>query len=310
MKANLLPLLFLFLLEPATAQNVVREVRTAIARDDFAGAEVLVRRYRAEKGDTPEALAALSWLGRGALEAKKTDEAEVHAAEVLRVGESLLKSRALDTDRYLPVALGAAIETQAQVMAARGERSGAVEFLNRALDRYRGTSIRTRIQKNIHLLSLEGKSAPPLETAVWLGPKPESFDQLKGRPVLLFFWAHWCGDCKGQAPVLARLIKEYGPRGLALVGPTQRYGYVARGMEVTPEVELNYIDDVRRRFYAELSEMPVPVGEESFRNYGASTTPTLVLLDRHGIVRLYHPGEMSYQELAPKVEAIVGKPSS
>jgi thiol-disulfide isomerase/thioredoxin len=310
MKANFLPLLCLFLLEPASAQNIVREVRTAIARDDFAGAEGLVRKYRAEKGDTPEALAALSWLGRGALEAKKTGEAEVHAAEVLRVGESLLKSRALDADRYLPVALGAAIEVQARVMAARGARSGAVEFLNRALAKYRGTSIRTRIQKNIHLLSLEGTAAPPLETAVWLGPKPESFDQLKGRPVLLFFWAHWCGDCKGQAPVLARLIKEYGPRGLALVGPTQRYGYVARGTEATPEAELNYIDDVRRRFYAELAEMPVPVSEETFRNYGASTTPTLVLLDRQGIVRLYHPGEMSYEELAPKVEAVVGKPPS
>jgi thioredoxin-related protein len=105
-------------------------------------------------------------------------------------------------------------------------------------------------------------------------------------------------------------MKEYGPRGLALVGPTQRYGYVARGMEAAPEVELNYIDEVRRRFYAELSEMPVPVSEESFRNYGASTTPTLVLLDRHGIVRLYHPGEMSYEELALKVEAVVGKPPS
>ena len=42
---------------------------------------------------------------------------------------------------------------------------------------------------------------------------------------------------------------------------------------------------------------PAPVSEENFRNYGASTTPTLVLIDRAGIVRLYHPGAMTYEEL-------------
>jgi hypothetical protein len=42
-----------------------------------------------------------------------------------------------------------------------------------------------------------------------------------------------------------------------------------------------------------------------FRNYGVSTTPTIVLIDRRGIVRLYHPGAMTYDELAPRVERIV-----
>jgi hypothetical protein len=47
--------------------------------------------------------------------------------------------------------------------------------------------------------------------------------------------------------------------------------------------------------------MSVPVSEETFANYGSSTTPTMVLVDREGVVRLYHPGEMTYAELAPKV---------
>jgi thioredoxin-related protein len=48
--------------------------------------------------------------------------------------------------------------------------------------------------------------------------------------------------------------------------------------------------------------MTVPVGEENFRAWGASTTPTVVVIDRSGIVRLYHPGEMSYEELLPAVK--------
>jgi len=42
-----------------------------------------------------------------------------------------------------------------------------------------------------------------------------------GKPKLLFFWAHWCGDCRAEASILARLKKEYGPKGL--VRP-QKYG--------------------------------------------------------------------------------------
>jgi thiol-disulfide isomerase/thioredoxin len=132
----------------------------------------------------------------------------------------------------------------------------------------------------------------------WLGTPPLPLTALRGRPVLLLFWAHWCPDCKAQIPALVRIEAEYGRRGLVLIGPTQHYGYVARGQEAAPDVELRYIDEVRRESYAPLGNMPVPVSEENFKRYGASTVPTLVLIDRQGIVRLYHPGPMRYDDLA------------
>lgn len=51
----------------------------------------------------------------------------------------------------------------------------------------------------------------------------------------------------------------------------------------------------------------MPVSEENFKMYGASTMPTLVLIDRQGLVRLYHPGAMSYEELAARVEVVIGR---
>ena len=69
----------------------------------------------------------------------------------------------LDDDPWLPTAAGAAIEVHAQVMAARGERTEAVEYLREQLKRYAGTSLSERIGKNINLLSMEGKPAPALE---------------------------------------------------------------------------------------------------------------------------------------------------
>jgi thiol-disulfide isomerase/thioredoxin len=167
--------------------------------------------------------------------------------------------------------------------------------------------MRARIQKNLHLLSLTGQAAPQLEVKEYLGDaRPVALAELKGKVVLLFFWAHWCGECKQTAPVLERLQREYGGRGLVIVGPTQRYGYVAGGREASREEETRYIAEVRRNFYGAL-EMSVPVSEENFAAWGCSTTPTLALLDRAGRVRMYHPGKMSYEELRAGVGAAVGR---
>ena len=302
-----LPVAVALLACPAPAQTLVREVRSAIAGNDLPKAEAQIAQYQAAKGVTAEMLEALSWLGRGALAAGQLDRAEAYAARTQDLAIEMLKTRSLDADGNLPIALGAAIEVLAQTAAARGERSTAIGFLNRELRTYWATSIRTRIQKNINLLTLEGQPAPALENREWLGPKSVSLSELKGRPVLLFFWAHWCADCKAQAPILARLLREYGPRGLVIVGPTQRYGYTVSGKDATPAEELKYIGEVLARSYADLSGMSVPVSEESLKNYGSSTTPTLVLIGRDGIVRLYHPGRMSYEDLAPKVAAAVGR---
>jgi thioredoxin-related protein len=71
---------------------------------------------------------------------------------------------------------------------------------------------------------------------------------------------------------------------------------------------LQYIEQIRQRFYPAVVDAPAAVSEESFRNYGVSTTPTLAMVDRHGIVRLYHPGAMTQAELRSTVEAVLKMP--
>ncbi len=290
--------------------DVIKDVRTALAENNFARADLYVQEYRTAKGVTPEMLEAFSWLGRGALAGNRLDQAEALAKEAQRLSLAELKKRPLDAEPHLPIALGAAIEVQAQVMNERGQRNDAVAFLRKELALYRTTSIRARLQKNINLLSLEGKVAPPLERREFLGSKPAPLSALKGSPILLFFWAHWCPDCKNEVAILAQVEKEYAARQLAIVAPTQRYGYVARGEEAGPAEELKYIDQIRHQFYGDLINIPVPVSEENFKNYGASTTPTLVLIDRQGIVRLYHPGAMTLEELRAALNKLDSKPNS
>jgi|SRR5579871_650820 len=284
--------------------QVIGDVRDAVDARDFSRAGRYIQAARARSGVTPDWLEALSWLARGELEAGQLSAADRDAEETRKLALEALARRKMDAERHLPIALGAAIEVHAQVLAAQGERAAALAFLREQLAAYRTTSIAARIQKNINLLRMEGKPAPPLEETEWLGAKPPSLAELKGRPVLLFFWAHWCGDCKAEVHELARITEDFKSTGLALIGPTQHYGYVAGGEDAPRDLETRYIDMVRRQYYAPLTSMSVPVSERNFINYGASTTPTLVLIDRQGIVRLYHPGAMLYSQLAAKLTEI------
>src|SRR5271165_5199055 len=296
-------LILILLVTPAWA-GIVENVRTALAQNNFSAAEAQLNSYRAVNSITPEYIEAYSWLGRAALDAHEYDQAAAYAKQTNAFVVEKLKQRPLDAEPHLPIALGAAIEVESQTLAARGQRAQAIAVLQTALRTYGSTSIRARLQKNLNLLSFVGKPAPALREEQFLGSKAPALAQLKGSPVLLFFWAHWCGDCKAEAPIITQLRTEFSPKGLTVLGPTRLYGYTAQVENASASDELAYIDAVRHRFYAGLLDMPVPISKYNFDVYGASTTPTLVLLDRTGKVAMYHPGALPYDELKAEIEKV------
>src|SRR3954470_2943269 len=300
----------LMLGQTARPVTLVSEVRAALAAHDLARAESIVAKRRAEQGNTAEVLEAASWLGRGALAEKQFDRAEQYAVDVQKQIVTALAGRPVDVDSKFATALGATIEVQGQAAAARGARSEAVMYLQRELEKYKTTSLVKRIQKNINLLTMEGQPAPALDRSENLGPQPPSAQDLKGKVVLLFFWAHWCPDCKAEAPVLAKLLAKYQSQGLTIIAPTQRYGYVAGGKTASPDEELRYIAQVRDTVYSFLKDMPVPVSVANHERYGVSTTPTNVIVDRQGNVRLYQPGQMTEAELEAKLAPLLAQTTS
>ena len=304
----LLRILLASLLLTASAwAGVVDDVRLALARNNFSAAESVLNSYRSQQGVNPEYLEAYSWMARVALDQGQYDQASAYAKQTKSFVLEQLKQRSLDSDPHLPIALGAALEVQSQALAARGQRTQAVALLQSALRTYGNTSIHDRLQKNLNLLSLEGRPAPPLKSDEFLGAKLPMPAQLKGSPVLLFFWAHWCSDCKAEAPIITQLRSEFSGQGLQVIGPTRLYGYTAQIEHASASEELGYIDAVRHRFYAGLLDMPVPISRYNFDTYGASTTPTLVLLDRTGRVAMYHPGALPYAELRAEIEKVVAR---
>ena len=293
-------------LQAATVPVIVNQVHAAVAAGDLQVARQELTLYRKARGASPEYIEALSWVGRGELAAKHYGLAEENAAEVRALSLKALAGRKPDADASLSMALGASIEVQAQAAAQQGRRDQAVAFLRQEVARWHESSIRARIQKNLNLLTLEGKAAPALEVrSAVTATKLKTLAEHRGHPVLLFFWAHWCSDCKQEIGVIEQLQRKYAKRGFEVVAPTQHYGYVAGGQDADVATETAYIRNVFGSYYAGLGAVETPLSEENFARYGVSTTPTLVLVDGAGTVRLYNPGNLSYEKLAAKIEPLL-----
>jgi thiol-disulfide isomerase/thioredoxin len=284
---------FFPLLASPLSAAVIPELRNKLSAGDLTSAEAIVDEYYRANGANSEYAAAVSWLARGAWTLNNTDAASRYLAQTKSLTAGLLKTTTVADDTFLSTAIGAAIEVEAKMLAAQGQRDKAIALLESQLAQWKIWSLRARIQKNINLLTLVGKPAPAMDPSD------------AGKPVLLFLWAHWCGDCKAQAAAVARIKQRYLARGLIVRAPTRHYGSVPNIDPATPEQEDREIERIWKESYAALADTPHPTSEAVMSRYGVSSTPTLVLIDRQGIVRMYNPYRMSEDALARQIEPVL-----
>ena len=107
----------------AYAADLVVDVSAVAARGDYAKASSYIHAFESHHGRTPESILALSVLGRTALAQKKYDLADRYAQDAYQEAQKELTKRALDSEPKLPLALGASLEVQSQVLASRGQRT-------------------------------------------------------------------------------------------------------------------------------------------------------------------------------------------
>lgn len=294
--AVILSLVSLLSAQAAAAADLVRLVRMKLSAGDLATGIALVEDYRRASGVDEEYLNAVGWLARGAVMLDRPDLAAIYVAE--------LRKEIPQEKPALVVPYGAAIEVESQLVSAREGRGPALRYLGGELEGAKDPALRSRIRKNMNLLSLEGEAAPPIAMSDSIGAPPAPY---AGKPTLLFLWAHWCGDCRAQHDVLARIWQKYRSQGLVLIAPTRTYGTVAE-KPATSEEEKAQIATVWSEGYPGLSGVTVPIDTETMVRYGASATPTFVLIDRKGIVQLYAPTRLSEAELSRRIETVLAAP--
>lgn len=144
--------------------------------------------------------------------------------------------------------------------------------------------------------SIAAKGTPPeIIGNEWIDQSPVKLADLRGKVVLLDFWAHWCGPCRVTLPNLSRWHETYKDKGLVILGLTEYYGH-GEGRQMTPVQELAYLREFKKR-----NRLPYGVvvdeSDENSYNYGVNSIPMSFLIDRKGRLRYISPGA-SDEEIA------------
>lgn len=134
-----------------------------------------------------------------------------------------------------------------------------------------------------------GEPAPPWTEPSLPGPSL-SLSGLRGKPVYLNFFATWCPPCNAEAPTIDSIAREYGPRGLQVVG-VDVLENAGKAAEFRREHRLVY---------------PVVVDDGTLRDqYAIDGLPVHVFIDRLGIVRRIAVGEISPAEMRSSAERLL-----
>ncbi len=136
---------------------------------------------------------------------------------------------------------------------------------------------------------LVGEPCPDWPDGKWVQGGPLYLADLRGRVVLVrFFMESECPYCRGTAPALNELYREFGPRGLVVVG---MYTPKPRPRPTSVEAVRRYVEDYGFRFPVAVDDRWVALRRLWLdRAPAAGFTSASLLVDRQGVVRHVHPG--------------------
>jgi thiol-disulfide isomerase/thioredoxin len=166
-----------------------------------------------------------------------------------------------------------------------------------SLESSSATLERTIAAAKVHA-DLIGKDAFPLAAEAWVNGAPISADELKGKVVLLDFWAVWCGPCIATFPHLREWQEKYEDKGLVIIGVTRYYKYgwneeakrPERAETLSPEDEQAAMIKFAEHHQLKHRFMVTPADSKLQSAYGVTGIPQAVLIDRAGKVRLVRVG--------------------
>jgi cytochrome c biogenesis protein CcmG/thiol:disulfide interchange protein DsbE len=111
-----------------------------------------------------------------------------------------------------------------------------------------------------------------------------SLEQLRGRIVLLDFWASWCGPCAQSIPILNRIQTDFAGEPVTVLG-----------VNVEPELSARQLAAAHDAFGTEFPSVRDDGGLEEA--YGVTSLPTLIVIDGEGQVREIRAGVPDEQRL-------------
>ena len=131
----------------------------------------------------------------------------------------------------------------------------------------------------------------PAFTLIDLNGRPVSLHDLRGRPVIVNFWASWCGPCVEEIPLLKRASAEHASDGLAVVGIVFQDRAEAAGAFAS-RIGANWPSAIDPQ-------------DEVAKAYGVDAPPASFFISRSGIVAGRQIGQLSAADLERQLASIL-----
>lgn len=171
----------------------------------------------------------------------------------------------------------------------------AKEFLKKAI--LHSTNLQDKIvfENQIKLFDLIGKDWHSISADKWLNYKPKNLNNLKGKAVVINFWAPWCYHSREIIPTLVELYKNYRHKGLEIIGLTKLYGFFQdqsmKTGNLNKEIELSRIVGFLKR---NKINYPVAISFEGkdFEKLNIASIPCLIFLNKEGIIDYIKTGSV------------------
>ncbi len=277
----------------------------AVARSFFNAAEPAARVYLSREGGPPQSQALAAMISLIAL----ADRGEYDRS--LADLQGFLKRRAaaqIPEEQSLPAPLLFAVaEAYLQRLIQGGRYDIARKVCQLAIANRADPAIKAHFEKRQARLDMVGKPAPAIEGKDVDG-KPVRLADLKGKVVLVNFWATWCPPCVAAFPTLRQVSHEYKDRGFAILGVN--LDDLARPDSGQPGAKAEPVSgDIRGFLVAERAGWTNLVGPGSdavAKAYGVEDIPASFLIDRGG--KIIHV-ELRDQALARTLAQLLGGPT-